>query len=310
MFAWLAATVKPWHIMALVESGRALSFNSLPNHPNQTPFLHAQHLYNKYAFFQGSMRLNVSKEMYDLDLLKTPLTLEKELVYVGKSSVNIHTDVILDMARNPVSGTEGSRSRSEALTLASCEVQSVLIDRQTRRPTPYPDSWRADYGACSKPDRQLVVKVVREPSARESQNEPGPHSSSSQLIRSSLTSGLPVPDGVSSYKLTVCDSDTDAYGHANWSPYLKFCLDALKMASLQDPTSTQEFKKRAVKRADIAYINEGNVAQDIRVKFWKDSEDGCCAHFSIEDFNSGDPITYALIQFYSLEEVALPVSTL
>ncbi|KAK7089867.1 uncharacterized protein [Littorina saxatilis] len=307
-----SATVKPWHILNLVESGRALSFNSLPNQPEQSLFLCVQDLYSHYGLFQGSVKLNISKELYDISIPKTPLVLEKELVYVGKSSMNLHTDVILP---------------SKSLTLASCEVQSVLVDRETRRPAPHPDWWREKFGQYTDATKQLKVNVRKEPeedTIRGGEFESKDNTShklnngeftakDQKLTDQNSNSSLHVPDllplseRVTSYNLTVCESDSDSYGHANWSVYLKYCLDALVMGS---PETSKELKRRAVKSAEISYISEGSVGQEVCVKFWEDEVVPRGVHFHIIGCDSKQLMNYVFVQFYSLEDVELMLSKL
>lgn len=295
------AVVKPWHILNLVESGRALSFNRMPN-TTEDPFLAVEDLYSRYGLFQGSVRLSVSKDLYNISMPKTPLILEKELVYVGKSSMNLHTNVLLP---------------SRSLTLASCEVQSVLVDRVTRRPTPHADWWRKKFGRYTTPSRQLKVSVQKEPleevlGVDGSQNG---KSASQQPVTGGVTAvkgrgpqDLPVSDSVTSLDLIVCDSDVDSYGHANWAVYLKYCLDALIMGTSLE--SSKQLKSRAVKLAEVAYIGEGSVGQRIRVNFWKDKTLPQSVHFRIVGLESKQLITYAFLQFYSLDDVELSISKL
>lgn len=296
--------MKPWHVLNLVESGRALAFNRLPGHAAQAPFLSVQDLHSQYGLFQASTRLSLSRDLYDLDLPKSPLTLDKELVYVGRSSLNIHTGVAL---------RPGGGARPPVL-LATCEVQSVLVDRETRRPAQHPQWWRERYGAFSQPGRQLVVSVRPEPPAADSSAAVGsapPSEPAAAAAHAQQDLPFPPDGGVWSWSLRVCDSDSDAYGHANWSVFLKYCLDALAMgAGSHDPRAAQRIKSRALKRADIAYVSEGSIGQDLRVKFWKDPVIRGSVHFSTQDSTTGKTINYAFLQFYPLEDVTLSISNL
>ena len=289
-FCLLTAVVKPWHILNLVESGRALSFNSMPNTTGD-PFLAVENLYTHYGLFQASVRLSVSKDLYDISVPKTPLVLEKELVYVGRSTINLHTNVLLP---------------SRSLTLASCEVQSVLVDRVTRRPTPHPDWWRQRFDHYTDPGRQLKVNVQKEPLEEASGAEP--ISSRVTALKGRVPQDLPVSDSLTSHDLIVCNSDVDAYGHANWSVYLKYCLDALIMGTGSE--SAKHLKSRAVKAAEISYIGEGSVGQQIQVNFWKDKTVPQSVHFHIVSSESKQLVTYAFLQFYPLEDVELTISKL
>ena len=282
--------------MHLVESGRALSFNELPNSPD-TPFLQVRDLYARYGLFQGSAHLKISKEMYDVTVPKTPLTLEKELVYVGKSSMNIHTAVILP---------------SRSLTLATCEVQSVLVDRESRRPAPHPDWWREKFGCFTDPERQLKVTVEGEPNQTGTLGQGSKSHGGAGLVSRGETcqvvQDLPIRDGVTSFDLTVNHSDSDAYGHLNWTAFVKYCLDAVMTGVSKD--ASRLMATRAVKSVKISFVGEGSVGQRLRVKFWKDEVVSEALHFRIVDLDSGQLITYAFVEFYSVDEVEIPISKL
>ncbi|KAK7482488.1 hypothetical protein BaRGS_00026305 [Batillaria attramentaria] len=273
------ARVKPWHIISMVESGRALSFNQLPYKQDQT-FLSVDRLYVDHNLFQGSAKLDISKALYDISLTKTPLTLEKELLFVGKSSLNVKTDVIL----SPL-----------GIKLASCEVQSVLVDRETRRPVPFPDWWMEMYGQFSSPEKQLKVVAEKEPLDVEAAIKTGAQVSSESE---------PFDCGVTSVDMVVCASDTDVYGHTNWSAYLKYCIDAL--ASVSHCRKSDYMLKRAVKTAQIAYKNEGSLGQKIHVRYWRKKMTPNCVHFNVVSCADIEQmLSYACVEFYDLTDVSM-----
>ena len=233
--------------------------------------------------------------MYDVTVPKTPITLEKELVFVGKSSDNTHIDVLLP---------------SRSLTLATCEVQSILFDMESRSPVPHADWWRKKIGRCSDPERQLKV-ILQEELGQDEHSEPNRRDVTGTVSGEKLGQGvpdLPIGDGVRSCDFTVLNSDTDINGHANWTEFLRYCLDAVVMGVPQGVSQLME--ARAVKYAKISFVGEGSAGQRLRVKFWKDSVVPESAHFRIVNVESGQLITYAYIQFYSIVEVEIPVSRL
>ncbi|KAL8615470.1 hypothetical protein ACOMHN_053806 [Nucella lapillus] len=282
--------VKPWHILNLVESGRALTFNRVPNYPGD-PYLHIEDLYKGRNIFQASARLIVAKEMYDTTIPKTPLTLEKELVYVGKSSFNIHTDVILP---------------SQGLILGSCQTQSVLVDEKTKRPSPFPEWWRERYGGFSSPEQQLKVQVQQAPKEPDSKAETRNHGGTYEDFE--VNQDFPVADHVTFCNMMVASSEIDGYGHANWTSFLKYCVDAMMTGN--SPEARHILQRQALKLADIAFVKEASLGQTIVVTFWKDANVPSAVHFNIVDSNSGQLISYARLQFYSLREVTLPVGKL
>ncbi|XP_076437220.1 uncharacterized protein LOC143276546 [Babylonia areolata] len=312
--------VKPWHILNLVESGRALTFNVAPPEFIGRPFLKIQDLYKDYAVFQGSARLTVAKEMYDITLPKTPLTLEKSLVYVGRSSMNIHTDVMLP---------------SHDLTLASCEIQSVTVDRKTRLPSPLPDWWRKEFGGLSAPERQLRVNVRRAGDEQTCLREeplnhgdvsksPGVshnHTSKHQVANGRISADLshpepgldsyqdpPITDCVTSFDTIINYSDIDPYGHANWAVFLKYCVDAMILGHSSEVRAS--LQSLALKSADISFVREGSLGKRMTVKFWKDADIPRAVHFNVVEKDSGQLVTYVFLQFYSLQAVRLPVAKL
>lgn len=273
------ARVKPWHIISLVESGRALSFNQLPGNADHT-FLSVDRLYAHHNLFQGSAKLEISKAMYDISLPKTPVTLEKELVYVGHSSMNVKTDVI---------------QSSVGVKLASCEVQSVLVNKETRKPVPFPEWWMEMYGSFSSPQKQLKVLVEKEPRA-------GTASQSSSPVNNRVLSGNePITNGVSRVDMVVCAGDTDVYGHANWSAFLKYCIEAISVVACQ--CKSDYMLRRVVKSAKLSYCSEGSMGQKIQVHFWRSASTPDCVHFQVIECKNNGLLSYAVLEFYQPEDL-------
>ncbi|XP_046381889.2 uncharacterized protein LOC124152876 [Haliotis rufescens] len=144
------AHVKPWHVLNLVESGRALSFNPIP-HDNRS-YLDFHRLYDHYLAFIASARLEIQPEMYGYSVTKSPLRLNKELLYHGSSSTNLETRV--------------TQSKT-GLLLASCQQQTVSVSKENRRPAALPDWWKEKYSKINMTGSALRM----EPSPRPSQSE-------------------------------------------------------------------------------------------------------------------------------------------
>ncbi|XP_046577122.1 uncharacterized protein LOC124285023 [Haliotis rubra] len=144
------AHVKPWHVMNLVESGRAMSFNPIPH--DDRSYLDFNTLYEQYLAFIASARLEIHPEMYSYSVAKSPLQLSKELLYYGNSSTNLETKV-----------TECKTG----LLLASCQQQTVSVSKETRRPAALPDWWKEKYSKINLTGSALRVESAQRPSQSE-----------------------------------------------------------------------------------------------------------------------------------------------
>ena len=201
-------------------------------------------------------------------------------------------------------------------------MQCLCGYRNTRRPSPHPDWWRELYGHYGDSSRQLKVKVAEVPQSpatnnRHSQNQQhvgkdtsslNAHSVCLSQSEGSRNSKLSENVELFSQNLLICESDSDSYGHANWSVFLKYCLDALCMATPTDVANAK--RQQAVKSAEIAYVGEGSVGQEVCVTFWADPGEDGGVHFHICDRDTGALINYAYVTFFSPEEVQLKLSKL
>ncbi|XP_067686934.1 uncharacterized protein [Haliotis asinina] len=144
------AHVKPWHVLNLVDSGRAMSFNTIPH--DDRSYLNFHTLYEQYLAFIASARLDIRPEMYSYSVAKSPLQLNKKLLYYGKSSINLETKI-----------TESKTG----LLLASCQQQTVSVSKETHRPAAHPDWWKEKYSKINLTGSALRVEPVPRPSQSE-----------------------------------------------------------------------------------------------------------------------------------------------
>ncbi|XP_055956859.1 uncharacterized protein LOC126820249 isoform X2 [Patella vulgata] len=231
------ANIKPWSLLSLVESGRAFSFNGNHNDPERG-FLDFNILYNDVLAFNATCSLNINRDLYRKKTSKSPLIITKKLVYAGTSTINILTEVSHPEIKAP---------------LAECRVQTVCVDKTTRRPTPTPEWWNEKYKKYSKPEEVLKWRL-----------------------------SYPRPSAVTSYPLIIQPSDCDAYSHTNWTNYLKFCCDALVSTNVKKDGT--DLKLPQIKLALLNYVKEGNVGEQLSVDFWSPPEKKCIC-FEILDEN-------------------------
>ncbi|KAK6183087.1 hypothetical protein SNE40_010633 [Patella caerulea] len=231
------ANIKPWSLLSLVESGRAFSFNGNKNDPERG-FLELNTLPGDVLAFNATCSLTISRDLYRKETSKSPLIITKKLVYAGTSTVNVLAEVSHPDVKVP---------------LAECRVQTVYVDKTTRRPTPTPEWWKEKYKKYSKPEEVLKWRL-----------------------------SYPRPSAVTSYALIIQPSDCDGYSHTNWTNYLKFCCDALVSTNVKKDRTN--LKLPQIKLALLSYVKEGNVGEQLSVDFWSPAEKKCiCFEILNED---------------------------
>ncbi|ESO83559.1 hypothetical protein LOTGIDRAFT_169253 [Lottia gigantea] len=228
------AHIKPWSVLTLVESGRAFTFNRSESDPNHS-FLDLGYLYNVGMGFIGSGSTIFNKNLYNTELRKSPLTLTKKLLYAGNSSVNLLTQVLHPDLTEP---------------LVECQVQTILVSRETRKPVQLPDWWREKYQKYSQKEAALNWRLNQKR-----------------------------PNNLTSYSLTIQPSDCDPYFHVNWSNYLKFCCDGLLGSNLKSSGLTV-LKQPQIKIANFTFLKECNAGEQLSVIFWTEGKELC---FEIEN---------------------------
>jgi len=112
-----SAWIKPWSILRMVETCRATVFNV---DAEGNSFLDSRKNYQDLFVFIAATKNQVSQDMYNHSIKKSPLQIEVELVQVGTSSFNLQTSISCEHISQP---------------LCINNVQSVFVSNKTRKPT-------------------------------------------------------------------------------------------------------------------------------------------------------------------------------
>lgn len=243
----------------MVELGRSLSFNPLPHQPSQG-FLDFHQLYQHYFQFIVSAKLDVSPSLYDVAVPKSPLQMDISLAYVGKSSLNILTELYCKHSTSP---------------LGQCLVQSVCVDKESRRPAGFPEWWMSRYKHLV--NGQPLKSTPLEPPLKLGQ--------------------------VVSQSIAVDPTGADPYFHANWTSYLMMCHRARLTALLAEGQVTLDALHMPVKSATLSYWKEGNLQDKLSVCMWPDETTQKVVHFQFQNESSQDLVCQATVKFFDKYEL-------
>ena len=123
---------------------------------------------------------------------------------------------------------------------ASCQMQLVSINPETRRPAPLPESFKKIFN--SQPEAfQLRITPLK------------------------------IHEHHFVYSLQVQPSDTDLLRHVNQSVYLRYCFDAAQVATSEGffVNFSGDLFGKEVADADMLYQGEGRAGEHLRVLVWE-----------------------------------------
>ena len=120
----------------------------------------------------------------------------------------------------------------------------VKLDNETRKPKPYPASWR-NFGIPSEPSKSLKHNFTSRPE-----------------------SNVCFTDHKIHY------SDTDANLHANYTFYIRACYDSFieNIACEKYDDSASSLMDAGIKTVDITYKQEAYMGDVVTVASWVDSK--------------------------------------
>jgi acyl-CoA thioesterase FadM len=252
----------PWSLLSLFESARLVTQSnpeSKSDHDNKQSLADSYHLLQNYNFYTATVEMEVHPSLYNIELPKHPLVATTKFDYAGKSSFAIHTSI-----QHP----------SLDVPYATCAIQSVLVDRQTARPTPFPEWWREKFGdVCVGGKPHIMPKLIKPPSV--------------------------VPD----VPVTVQFRDTDTYNHSNWKSYSRFCYDAVSMNAIDSRyrSLTQADLVCGVKKLVMSYRQESVVGDILNVASWEDEENE--GEINCDITKDGATCCQTKIQFFSANKI-------
>ncbi|XP_052806335.1 uncharacterized protein LOC128235562, partial [Mya arenaria] len=132
----------------------------------------------------------------------------------------------------------------------SCDVADVLVDPETRKPTPIPTWWTDEFGKgipTFKPPDPPFSDVEKNGDLYQSETK-------------------------------VMYSDTDSYQHCNWTSYMKFSYDSMMDHLIRGggyDWVTLDDVKAGIRDVDILYRSEAMLGDTLTVQSWSTRGDKC-----------------------------------
>ncbi|XP_071103009.1 uncharacterized protein [Haliotis cracherodii] len=229
-----------WSIVKVV--GAAMHFaHNCPLDERGRSFLDYGKLTDGLYTFMASSSFDFARSMYDPDVSKWPLKVNVQLGYIGKSSTNFVSNVVV-----PSSGEILVRNIN----------QLVAIDKETRKPTPFPSWWKEKHGEKAVRKEPLIIQKLSK------------------------------PDNAHTYTLRVSWSETDMYNHVNWASYVVYSIDALHHGIKEGKLKgmDKEVVKKGIQRMRMAYFGECVEGDQLTVYFWEVEDQPRTVYFDIEKF--------------------------
>ena len=177
--------------------------------------------------FALSASYDVMPAFYTGRHMNNQLNTRLELANIGKTSFQFHTSM---------------RSAQTGQVLHKAVAQLVVVDKESRRPTPLPDYFLDNFlGTATKVPVEKVMALNK-------------------------------PNHSAVVHYTVRWSDTDTYLHVNNGSYIRICFDAMVEVSRQG-----KFKSLAgdlaqywVKHFNCLFLNEASPGDILDVYSWED----------------------------------------
>ncbi|XP_046563618.1 uncharacterized protein LOC124272481 isoform X2 [Haliotis rubra] len=229
---------KIWSIMRLMGACRYFAYH-YPLDKTGHSFMDYGQMTDGMFTFMASSQFEIEKSMYDRHVSKWPVKVKVQLGYIGKSSTNSVSSLIV-----PSTGE----------TLVRNVNQIVAIDKETRKPTPFPSWWKEKHGEKAVRKEPLIVQKLSK------------------------------PDNAHTYTLRVSWSETDMYNHVNWASYVVFSIDALHHGIKEGVLRgmNKEVVKNGIQRMQMAYFGECVEGDQLTVYFWEVEDQPRTVYFAIE----------------------------
>lgn len=200
-------------------------------------------LKENYEFY-ATLDIEMNREFHRVSSPKYPLEILCELIYIGNSSYRTLKTL---------------RHLEKDVPYGTCSIQSVLVNRATRKPTQLPEWWRVKYEPYCKNGKPLKMDK--------------------------LTKGLHLK--ITSFPVTVYNSNCDWYKHTHFSSYIMFCynayIDGVNKGSYDHVT--QSSLDNGIKTLTISFIKESLLGDKLTVDSWEDFGKPNCLNFEIKKYN-------------------------
>ncbi|XP_076460229.1 uncharacterized protein LOC143293294 [Babylonia areolata] len=197
-----------------------------------------------------------------------PYTVSVEVSDTGRTSLTMYSEMV---------------NKLNDQVLASCQCKFVLVDRETRRPAPFPDWYLQKYGAIAARNKRPL----------------------------SLTRAVPeIPAAAHCYKMEVAASDTDFNGHVNQGSYMRFCCDAAQ-AALRAQTLAgfqHDIARYPLIEQEVIHIGESDMGDQLQVYVWQPPDRTDKVLFLITRHNPDGqpPVLYQAYMVFLMKQLALP----
>ena len=207
-------------------------------------------------------RLEFSQNFYNIHSPKYPIFLELTHDYLRRTSKCLTMSLRHPDVDNPY---------------VVMNFVDVKLDSKTRRPKPYPDSFRK-FGIPAEPSKSLKHNFPPRPD-----------------------SGVAFTD----HKIQF--SDTDANLHANYTFYIRACYDSFheNIANETYHPSAKLLMDAGIKTVEITYKQEAFMGDVLTVASWVDSENSNVYFFELQKDNE----TYCMVTIEFFPETSDEVAS-
>ena len=202
-------------------------------------------------------KLEFSQNFYNIHSPKYPLYLELAHDYLRRTSKCLTMKLKHPEVESPY---------------VTMNYVDVKLDNETRKPKPYPASWR-NFGIPSEPSKSLKHNFPSRPE-----------------------SNVCLTDHKIHY------SDTDANLHANYTFYIRACYDSFheNIAGEKYDDSASSLMDAGIKTVDITYKQEAYMGDVVTVASWVDSKNSNVYYFEVLKNNE----TYTMVTFEFFPEIS------
>ncbi|XP_070535535.1 uncharacterized protein [Ptychodera flava] len=221
------------------------------------------HFVEKYALtsqslgiFVRAQRLVIHPSFYSRFSPKLPAMDTLRIVHVGRTSLVIRQDLQMKEAGD---------------LIATAFTQAVLVNLNTRRSSPLPESYTRSFSDVMKLPRPVIF-------------DDQPDFETQRRNRYD-------------YKVVVAHEDTDFYKHAQYDSYIKYCIDCARFGARQRAYSAiqDDLSAYSITEMSIQYLNESVLNDELLVTSCEDKSNPHKIHFSIK--KHGRQIVLCTISF-------------
>ncbi|XP_033114744.1 uncharacterized protein LOC117115158 isoform X1 [Anneissia japonica] len=197
--------------------------------------------FTNHTIYIRHLNANINKKLNTKELLLSqPIYGLFTVLYCGNSSMLFETKIIL---------------RSQRRCISTSQTQPVCVSRETRKPTPFPDSIKEIFlyaAHATKPDIPPML--------------PGPQSPEQRSY---------------SQQFIIDETDLDSNGHTNNTIYIKFCFDVASKA-ITDGIFTHinhDMLNSKLSEFTVHFVGETREGDKVTFTVWQDLGNKRLLHF-------------------------------